>query len=415
MCIEVLHSHGKLSITHYYYTHNSLGSYKLSLLTIFRVRMRLKVLPLRPKNELTMQRYTILVIGGGPIGLACGLAAKKAGLSYIIVEKGTLVNSLYNYPANMTFFSTSDRLEIGDVPFVSNNVKPTRSESLEYYRRVAESKQLNIHLFEEVLDVQKVDANITKDIPDMARDHTAVVKNDLVIERSENTVEVRNPDTFGNGGYFVKTSKTMYQADNIILATGFYDIPNKLNIPGEDLPKVTHYYKEPHFYYKQKVVVIGANNSSSDAALETFRKGSEVTMVIRGKEVGHRVKYWARPDIVNRITEGSIKAYFESHLTEIRPNEVDIQTPDGLITIPNDYVIAATGYQPNFPFLKKIGIHLSDDEKLYPDYDKETQLSNMPNIYLAGVVCGGMDTHVWFIENSRIHAETIISQIKQSL
>jgi thioredoxin reductase (NADPH) len=352
-----------------------------------------------------MQRYTILVIGGGPIGLACGLAAKKAGLSYIIVEKGTLVNSLYHYPANMTFFSTSDRLEIGGVPFVSNNVKPTRNESLEYYRRVTESNVLNIHLFEEVLDVQKVDANITKDIPVMAKDHTTVVKNDLVVEKSENT----------EGGYFVKTSKATYHADNIILATGFYDIPNKLNIPGENLPKVTHYYKEPHFYYKQKVVVIGANNSSSDAALETFRKGSEVTMVIRGTEIGHRVKYWARPDIVNRITEGSIKAYFESHLTEIRLDEVDIQTPDGLVTIPNDYVIAATGYQPNFAFLKKIGIHLSDDEKLYPDYDKETQLSNMPNIYLAGVVCGGMDTHVWFIENSRVHAERIIEHIQSSL
>ncbi len=349
-----------------------------------------------------MQRYNILVIGGGPIGLSCGLAAKRANLSYIIVEKGTLVNSLYNYPANMTFFSTSDRLEIGGVPFVSNNVKPTRSESLEYYRRVADSQDLNIHLFEEVLDVQKVDTNITKDIPVMARDHTAVVKDDFIIEKSVHT----------EGGYIVKTSKTTYHADNIILATGFYDIPNKLNIPGEDLPKVTHYYKEPHFYYKQKVVVIGANNSSSDAALETFRKGSDVTMVIRGKEVGHRVKYWARPDIVNRITEGSIKAYFESHLTAIRPDEVYIQTPDGLVTIPNDYVIAATGYQPNFTFLKKIGIHLSDDEKLYPDYDKETQLSNMPNIYLAGVVCGGMDTHVWFIENSRVHAERIIEHIQ---
>ena len=356
-----------------------------------------------------MQRYDILVIGSGPIGLACGLAAKKANLSYIIVEKGTLTHSLYNYPANMTFFSTSDRLEIGGVPFVSNNVKPTRSEALEYYRRVAESNQLNIHLFEEVLDVRQVDNKITKDIPVIERDHTAIKKNDLILEKSENTVVEA---TYTEGEYFVKTSKTTYQADNIILVTGFYDIPNKLNIGGEDLPKVTHYYKEPHFYYKQKVVVIGANNSSSDAALETFRKGSDVTMVIRGTEIGHRVKYWARPDIVNRITEGSIKAYFQSHLTAIRPHEVDIQTPEGLITIPNDYVIAATGYQPNFAFLRKIGIHLSDDEKLYPDYDKATQLSNMPNIYLAGVVCGGMDTHVWFIENSRVHADRIIEHIK---
>lgn len=323
-----------------------------------------------------MQRYDIFIIGAGPIGLACGLAAKRANLSYIIVEKGTLVNSLYNYPANMTFFSTSDRLEIGDVPFVSSNVKPTRNESLEYYRRVADSHKLNIHLFEEILDVQK----------------------------AENT----------EGGYSVKTSKADYQADNIILATGFYDIPNTLNIPGEDLPKVTHYYKEPHFYYNQKVVVVGANNSAVDAALETYRKGAEVTMVIREEEIGHRVKYWVRPDIVNRVAEGSIKAYFKSHLAAVRPFEVDIQTPEGLVTIANDFVVAATGYQPNFAFLKKIGIHLSDDEKLYPQYDRVTQLSNMPNIYLAGVVCGGMDTHVWFIENSRVHAETIVNHIISS-
>jgi thioredoxin reductase (NADPH) len=331
-----------------------------------------------------MQRYDILIIGGGPIGLACGLAAKKANLSYIIVEKGALVNSLYNYPANMTFFSTSDRLEIGGVPFVSSNVKPTRSESLEYYRRVAESNALNIHLFEEVQDVQKV---------------TSVIARDEATE----------------GPYSVKTSKANYLAQHIILATGFYDIPNRMNIVGEDLPKVTHYYKEPHFYYKQRVVVVGANNSSVDAALETFRKGADVTMVIRKQEVGSRVKYWVRPDIVNRITEGSIKAHFESHLVAIRPDEVDIQTPNGLISIPNDYVVAATGYQPNFAFLKKIGIELSDDEKLYPSYNKVTQLSNMPHIYLAGVVCGGMDTHVWFIENSRIHAETIVAHILESV
>ena len=411
MCIE-FHNSLKNNQSHIYYTHKISGSYKVSLLTIFWVHTPYKVLPLRPKNELTMQRYNILIIGGGPIGLACGLAAKKADLSYIIVDKGTLVNSLYNYPANMTFFSTSDRLEIGGVPFVSNNVKPTRSEALEYYRRVAESNHLNIHLFEEVLNVQKNDETITKDIPLAQRDHTAIKKKDLGNERSENSDA---EGTHTEGVYFVKTSKTTYQADNIIIASGFYDIPNKLNIEGEDLPKVTHYYKEPHFYYKQKVLVIGANNSSTDAALETFRKGSEVTMVIRGTEIGHRVKYWARPDIVNRITEGSIKAYFQSHLTAIRPHEVDIQTPEGLITIPNNYVIAATGYQPNFDFLKKIGIHLSDDEKRYPNYDKETQLSNMPNVYLAGVVCGGMDTHVWFIENSRVHADRIIEHINQSL
>ena len=324
-----------------------------------------------------MTNYDILIIGAGPIGLACGLAAKRAGLSYAIVEKGTLVNSLYNYPANMSFFSTSDRLEIGNVPFVSSNAKPNRGEALEYYRRVADSNQLNIKLFEAVES----------------------------IENRKNT----------EGSYFVKTSKAEYLAKNIILACGFYDIPNRMNIVGEDLPKVTHYYKEPHFYYNQNVVVVGANNSAVDAALETYRKGANVTMVIRGEEVGHRVKYWARPDIVNRIAEGSIKAFFQAKLREIRQNDLDIDTPEGIVTIKNDFVIAATGYQPNFSFLEKIGIELSQDGKFYPKYNPETQETNLKGIYLAGVVCGGMDTHVWFIENSRVHAETIIEHIESCL
>ena len=321
-----------------------------------------------------MTNYDILIIGAGPIGLACGLAAKRAGLSYAIIEKGTLVNSLYNYPANMSFFSTSDRLEIGNVPFVSSNAKPNRSEALEYYRRVADSNQLNIKLFEAVESVEK----------------------------HKNT----------EGSYFVKTNKAEHLAKNIILACGFYDIPTRLHIVGEDLPKVTHYYKEPHFYYNQNVVVVGANNSAVDAALETYRKGAKVTMVIRGEEVGHRVKYWARPDIVNRIAEGSIKAFFQAELHEIRQNQVDIDTPEGIVTIENDFVIAATGYQPNFSFLEKIGVKLSQEGKFYPKYNPETQETNLKGIYLAGVVCGGMDTHVWFIENSRVHAETIIEHIK---
>jgi thioredoxin reductase (NADPH) len=338
-----------------------------------------------------MDKYDILIIGAGPIGLACGLEAKRAGLTYIIIEKGTLVNSLYHYPANMTFFSTSEKLEIGDIPFVSNNAKPTRSEALEYYRRVAQSHNLAINLFETVISVEKP------------------VNVKINAQNAQNT-DGTSQNTEG-GYYTVLTSKKTYLARNIILCTGFYDIPTRLNIEGEDLPKVTHYYKEPHFYFKQKVVVVGANNSAADAALETYRKGADVTMVVREGGIGHRVKYWARPDIVNRITEGSIKAYFQAHLKAIREHEVDIETPEGVVTIENDFVIAATGYQPNFDFLRRFGIELSADEKLYPNYNKETQESNMPNIYLAGVVCGGMDTHVWFIENSRIHATQIIESI----
>ena len=317
-------------------------------------------------------QFDIIIVGGGPIGLACALEARKAGLQYCILEKGCLVNSLYNYPVNMTFFSTSEKLEIGDIPFVSNNIKPTRPEALEYYRRVATSNKLNIHLQEEV-----------KAITPFA------------------------------DKYQVVTTKHTYITTFVVIATGFYDIPVTMNIPGEYLPKVTHYYKDPHFYAMQKVVVVGANNSAVDAALETWRKGAEVSMVIRHEAIGHRVKYWVKPDIENRIKEGSIKAYFNSTLMAIREKEVDIQTPGGLITIENDYVIATTGYQPNCDFLQKAGIHLSQDEILQPEYDPETMETNIPNIYLAGVVCGGMNTHVWFIENSRVHAELIMKSVKK--
>jgi len=329
--------------------------------------------------------YDIIIVGGGPIGIACGLEAQKAGLSYLILEKGCLVNSLYNYPANMTFFSTSERIEIGEIPFVSNNVKPVRSEALEYYRRVAVSRHLNLHLQEEVTEIQQV-AGAT---------------------RSNNPIEPNSAN------FNILTSRRSYSAINIILATGFYDIPVLLDIPGEELPKVTHYYKEPHFYAMQKVVVVGASNSSVDAALETWRKGAEVTMVIRGEGIGRRVKYWVKPDIENRIKEGSIKAYTHSSLLAIREGEVTIQTPDDIITLPNDYVIALTGYQPNFEFLRAAGIQLSHDEKLQPVYDPATMETNVKNLYLAGVVCGGMNTHIWFIENSRIHAQMIIGNIKR--
>ena len=330
--------------------------------------------------------YDIIIVGGGPIGIACALEARKAGLSYLILEKGCLVNSLYNYPANMTFFSTSERIEIGGVPFVSNNVKPQRSEALEYYRRVAVSNGLNIHLQEAVEQIRSGNAGT-------------------------GTKDTGTKDT-GNEKFTVVTQRQTYSSTYVILATGFYDIPVLLDIPGENLPKVTHYYKEPHFYAMQKVVVVGASNSSVDAALETWRKGAEVTMVIRGEGIGPRVKYWVKPDIENRIKEGSIKAYTHSSLTAIRPGEVDIITPDGPLTIPNDYVIALTGYQPSFDFLRLAGIQLSDDSRLQPFYNAETMETNVKNLFLAGVVCGGMNTHIWFIENSRIHAEMIIRAIK---
>lgn len=316
-----------------------------------------------------------MIIGGGPIGLACGIEAKKAGLDYVILEKGCLVNSLYNYPVNMTFFSTSERLEIGGVPFVSNNAKPTRPESLEYYRRVAKDFALNVHLFEEVKNVTNISGEGT----------------DSVFE--------------------VATSKDTYTASYVIIATGFYDIPYLLNVPGEDLPKVKHYYDDPHYYAFQKVIVVGASNSSVDAALETWRKGAEVTMVIRGPEIGKRVKYWVKPDIENRIKENSIKAYFNSNIKEIREKEVDIQTPDGLVTLENDWVLAMTGYQPNLEFLNKIGIELSCDEVRNPVINNDTQETNVKGIYLAGVICGGMNTHRLFIENSREHATKIMKSI----
>lgn len=318
-----------------------------------------------------MQFYSLIIIGGGPIGIACALEAQKMGIDYLVLEKGALVNSIYHYPVNMTFFSTSERLEIGSVPFVSNNPKPTRSEALEYYRRVTADRKVNIHLFEEVKAVKAQEKSC----------------------------------------YEVITNKASYTASYIIIATGFYDIPYKLNVPGEELPKVKHYYSDPHFYAFQKVAVVGAMNSAVDAALETWRKGADVTMIIRGESIGHRIKYWVRPDIENRIAEGSIKAYFHSSIEEIREGEIDIQTPDGLLTIANDWVIAMTGYQPNLPFLRKMGIELCDDETCKPTYNEETHETNLPNVYLAGVICGGMNTHRLFIENSREHAVKIIASI----
>ncbi|WP_350290571.1 YpdA family putative bacillithiol disulfide reductase [uncultured Croceitalea sp.] len=317
-----------------------------------------------------MELFDVVIIGGGPIGIACGLEAKKQGLSYLILEKGPIANSLFNYPVNMQFFSSSEKLEIDGIPFISNEAKPRRNEALEYYRRIVTSNELKINLFERVEKVEKQDDKFT-----------------------------------------VKTSKSSYVGSNIILATGFYDLPNKINVPGEDSPKVSHYYNDPHFYASQKLAIVGASNSAIDAALECYRKGSEVTLIIRGPEVGQRVKYWVRPDIINRIKEGSIKAYYNSTIKEIRETEIDIKTSEGKVTLENDFVLALTGYMPNFDFLKKLGIELSKDNKLLPTYNPDTMESNIKGLYLAGVICGGMETHKWFIENSRIHAPLIIKAI----
>ena len=302
--------------------------------------------------------------------MACAIEALNAGLSYIIIEKGPLVNSLYNYPVFMTFFSTSQKLEIGGVPFVSISNKPNRNEALEYYRRVAETFSLNINLFEAVTNVAK--------------------KSD--------------------GNFAVQTEKARYKAKKVIISTGFYDVPVMMNVPGEELSKVRHYYKDPHLYAFSNILVIGANNSAIDVALETYRKGAKVTLVIRSAEIGSKVKYWVKPDIENRIKEGDIKAYFNSEVIEISEAEVKVKTPEGIVSIPNDFVLAMTGYKPDFALLKNLGVTLEADN--CPVHNPETMETSEKGLYLAGVVCGGMDTHKWFIENSRVHAGQIIAHIK---
>lgn len=315
-------------------------------------------------------KYDLVIVGGGPIGLACGIEAKKAGLNSIILEKGCLVNSLYHYPMNMTFFSTSERLEIGNVPFISHGPKPNRGESLEYYRRVCQSWDLNIRLYEKVEAIES-----------------------------------------GPDGHRVSTTRENYEARYVVLALGFYDLPYLLNVPGEDLPKVRHYYDEPHPYFRQRVVVVGASNSAVDVALETFRKGADVTMVVREPSIAESVKYWVRPDIDNRIKESSIRAYFNSRVTRITENTVEIVTPEGPLVLDNDFVLAMTGYQPPFDFLTRCGIEFQNDAFHTPVYNESNMETNVPGIFLAGVVCGGLKTNKWFIENSRIHANQIIDHI----
>lgn len=316
----------------------------------------------------------VVIIGAGPIGIAVSIELQRRGVQSLIIDRGTLVNSIFHYPVNMTFFSTSGNLEIGKVPFISHGPKPTRREALEYYRRVAVHYHLDIKLYEEVTEVNGVD-----------------------------------------GDFLIKTNKNRYHATKVVLATGFYGQEKKMGIPGEELSKVSHYYDEPHRYAWQNLIVVGGGNSAVDAALETWRSGAKVTMVVKYGELKPSVKYWVKPDIENRIREGSIPAWFHSTLAAVREGEADILTPDGLITIPNDFVLALTGYQPHFEFMKRIGISLNKDESMMPEFDDETLETNVKGLYVAGVVCGGMDTSSLFIENSRIHAEQIAKDIRTKM
>ena len=317
----------------------------------------------------------VIIIGAGPSGLVCGIEAQKKGLDYVIIEKGFLVNSIYNFPSNMTFFSTSKLMEIGDTPFIAHNDKPTRREALEYYRRIAESWDLNIHYQEEVLEYG------------LSRTASA---------------------------YTLKTNKKQYTCDYLIVSTGYYDNYNALKVPGEHLTKVKHYYDDAHRYIGQKILVIGAANSACDVALETLQKGADVSMVIRSKELYKNVKYWIRPNIENRIKEGSIKAYFESNVKEIKKDKVIIRTPKGEISIDNDIVLAMTGYRPDFKFLESLGIQFQGENQV-PIYEEENFESNLKNVYLAGVILAGNQTSKLFIENTRHHGHLIIGDILKKI
>jgi thioredoxin reductase (NADPH) len=321
-----------------------------------------------------MPHVDIFIIGAGPIGLSCGIEAQKAGLTYQIVDRGCLVNSLHNFPTDMTFFSSSEKLEIGGIPFSSTSLRPGKLEVLEYYRRIAEQFKLSIGLYEAFESAERLD-----------------------IESGVN--------------FKVITSKGSYTCDYLVNATGFYDTPLLLNVPGEDLAKVQHYFTSAHHLFQQKVAIIGASNSAIDVALEAYRKGAEVTLLIRGKSIGERVKYWIKPNIEARIKEGSIQVFYEASVHEITPNEIIFKHQGQIKNLKNNFVYAMTGYQPQIQLFEHLGIHLHP-ETGKPEYDEDTLETNSPSVYLAGVVCGGLNTKGWFIENSRDHGIKIINHIK---
>ncbi len=322
--------------------------------------------------------FDAVVVGAGPTGLACGIELKRRGLKAILIDKGCVVNSLYHYPNNMVFFTTPELLEIGDLPMTSFNEKPTRTEALKYYRRVAGHFDLEIRQYE------RVDG----------------------IEGSDGAFSVKTTDRNG--------CPHAYAARKAILATGYYDVPNLLGVPGEELPKVIHYYKEAHPYYNHDVVVIGAKNSAAIAALELHWTGARVTLVHRGGGISDKVKYWIKPNIENRIKSGEIQAYFRSSVSEIRADSVLLRTPEGEVTLKNDFVFAMTGYSPDLEFLSANGITL-DPKTRRPHTNPDTLESQRPGVYLAGVIVAGMHTNEIFIENGRFHGKTIADAIAVAL
>ena len=322
--------------------------------------------------------FDVLVVGAGPTGMACAIEAQRAGFRTVLVDKGCLCNSLFHYPAHMTFFTTSELLEIGDIPFPSINAKPSRDEALEYYRKVAMHYRLDARQYRTVLSVSGADGDF----------------------------RVRAQDKFGR--------EEVYRTRKLIVATGYYDLPNYIGIPGEDLPKVHHYYDDPHPYYDQDILIIGGKNSAAIAALELWRHGARVTLVHRGWEIEPNVKYWIKPDIENRIKNGEITAYFKSRVTAIQEDSVTIETRDGLHILPNDYVFALTGYHPDFDLLTSFGVRFEGKDRM-PACNPETLESNVPGLYLGGVVVAGARTSEIFIENGRFHGRQIAADLAVKL
>ena len=313
----------------------------------------------------------VLIIGAGPVGLACALETQRRGLRTAVVDKGALVNSLVGYPTNMEFFSTPELLEIGGYPFPTSHYKPLREDGLDYYQRVAHSEKLDLRLYEKVLSLSGE-----------------------------------------QGSFTVSTDKGNIRAANVVVATGFYDLPNLLGVPGEDLPTVSHYYKEPYQHSAQRVVVIGAKNSSAKAALQLTRAGAQVTLVVRGPAISDSVKYWIRPDLVNRIAEGRITAHFNVTVEAIRPGAIDLRTPAGPLAVPTDFVYALTGYRPDEALLARLGIEPDPaDDAHAPLFDPATHQTTRPGLFVAGTVCGGRATSRWFIENGRHHAQLMAAHV----